>query len=103
MYLSIKRLQDTVTQVSDSKIQWRKHPSGVLIAPRRGTAPKEYPPGYEASDSDPFVAVLTLPDCAHRENRLVYKQCCGTVKILHCTLYEEPTSRVKCVQCGGKN
>lgn len=79
---------------------WREIGKGVLLAPRRGTAPTP-PPGYIPSDGDPFVAVRPYPTCSVREDYTENKKCCGTVRLKRCLKYGKRVDREACYVCGG--
>ena len=79
---------------------WREISKGVMLAPRKGSAPTP-PPGYIPSEGDPFVAVRPYPACAYREDYTETKKCCGTIRLKRCTKYGKRVDREICYECGG--
>ena len=78
---------------------FRKLANGYLIAPHRGYPPTP-PEGYEAAYGDPYVFLPKLPDCPHRDKKLIPRSCCGgVIERLYCVLTAEYKKRTDCAEC----
>jgi len=77
---------------------FRTHPNGYLIAPRRGPAPP-CPEGYEQAPGDPYTFLPKIEICEHRGFKAVARACCGSSQRLFCKRREEFTSRQECHKC----